>query len=155
VAATPALRAVEAAGVAHRVHRYRHDPRAGAFGTEAARLLGVEPARVFKTLVVEADTAVLAVVPVEARLDLGALAAAVGAKRAVLAEPAVAERLSGSVLGAISPLGWRRPLRTVVDASALGWPTVYCSAGRRGLEVELDPADLVRLTVATTAPITA
>jgi Cys-tRNA(Pro)/Cys-tRNA(Cys) deacylase len=154
LAATPAIRALEAAGVDHRVHRYRHDPGVVAFGAEAARLLGAEPGRVYKTLVVEAEAAVIAVVPVEARLDLGALAAAVGAKRSAMAEPAVAERLSGSVLGAISPFGWRRPRPTVVDASALGWPTVFCSAGRRGLEVELAPADLVRFTGAITAAIT-
>lgn len=155
MAATSAVRALEAAGVAHRVHRYRHDPRSASYGSEAAEALGVEAARVFKTLVVEADVAALAVVPVATRLDLGALAATRGAKRAALAEPAVAQRLSGSVLGAISPLGWRRPLPTVVDVSALDWPTMHCSAGRRGLEVELDPAELIRLTGAVTAAITA
>jgi Cys-tRNA(Pro)/Cys-tRNA(Cys) deacylase len=147
--------------VAHRLHRYRHVRGTAAFGAEAAQALGVEPARVLKTLVVVVEPppagapAVLAVVPVVARLDPGALARAVGAKRSVLAEPALAERLTGSVLGAISPLGSRRALPTVVDSTALAWPTVYCSAGRRGLEVELDPVDLVRLTGATTAPVSA
>jgi Cys-tRNA(Pro)/Cys-tRNA(Cys) deacylase len=159
VAATPATRALEAAGVAHRVHRYAHDPRTASFGDEAAAALGVEAGRVYKTLVVATEPpgrapAVVAVVPVVLRLDLGALAAALGAKRAQLADRTVAERLSGSVVGAISPLGWRRPLPTVVDAGALRWPTVFCSAGRRGLEVELDPADLIRLTGATTASLT-
>jgi Cys-tRNA(Pro)/Cys-tRNA(Cys) deacylase len=116
--------------------------------------MGVPPERVFKTLVAEVDGRLtVAVVPVSGSLDLKALAAAAGGKRAVMADPAAAERSSGYVLGGISPLGQRRPLRTVVDASALAYPTVFCSAGRRGLEVELAPADLVALTSAITAPI--
>jgi Cys-tRNA(Pro)/Cys-tRNA(Cys) deacylase len=140
--------------VVHRVHEYEHDPRAESYGAEAADALGVEPARVFKTLVAEVDGRLtVAVVPVSGSLDLKALASAAGGKRAVMADPAAAERSSGYVLGGISPLGQRRPLCTVVDASALGYPTVFCSAGRRGLEVELAPADLVALTSAITAPI--
>ncbi|MFI2610063.1 Cys-tRNA(Pro) deacylase [Kitasatospora sp. NPDC018619] len=151
---TPATVALEAAAVPFTVHAYDHDPAAASYGGEAAEALGIAPERVFKTLVAEVDGALtVGVVPVCGRLDLKALAAAVGGKRAAMADPAAAERSSGYVLGGISPLGQRRPLRTVVDASALGHPTVYVSAGRRGLEVELAPADLVALTGATTAPI--
>ncbi|MFD4654385.1 Cys-tRNA(Pro) deacylase [Kitasatospora sp. NPDC058444] len=151
---TPATVALEAAAVPFTVHAYDHDPAAASYGGEAAEVLGISPARVFKTLVADVDgTLTVGVVPVAGQLDLKALAAAVGGKRAAMADPAAAERSSGYVLGGISPLGQRRPLRTVVDASALGHPTVYVSAGRRGLEVELAPADLVTLTQARTAPI--
>ncbi|MBD0673461.1 Cys-tRNA(Pro) deacylase [Kitasatospora sp. NPDC091335] len=151
---TPATVALEAAAVPFTVHSYDHDPAAASYGGEAAEVLGIAPDRVFKTLVADVDgTLTVGVVPVACRLDLKALAAAVGGKRAVMADPAAAERSSGYVLGGISPLGQRRPLRTVVDASVLGHPTVYVSAGRRGLEVELAPADLVTLTKARTAPI--
>ncbi len=120
----------------------------------AAAALGVDAGRVFKTLVAEVDgTLTVGVVPVSGQLDLKALAAAVGGKRAVMADPVAAERSSGYVLGGISPLGQRRPLRTVLDASALQHPTVYVSAGRRGLEVELAPGDLMALTEARTAAI--
>ena len=133
---------------------YEHDPAATSYGLEAAATLGVEPGRVFKTLLAEVDgRPVVAVVPVSGSLDLKALAAAVGGKRAVLADPAVAERLTGYVVGGISPLGQRKRLPTVVDASALEHGTVLVSAGRRGLDVELAPADLVRLTAAATARI--
>ena len=156
--ATPATRALAAAGVEHTVRAYGHDPAAaaaaGGYGLEAAAALGVEPARVLKTLVASVDGAlVVAVVPVERRLDLKALAGAVGGKRAVMAEPAAAERATGYVVGGISPLGQRRRLRTVVDAGALEHATVLVSAGRRGLDVELAPADLVALTGAVTAPV--
>lgn len=151
---TPATVALEAAAVPFTVHAYDHDPAAASYGGEAAEVLGIAPERVFKTLVADVDgTLTVGVVPVAGQLDLKALAAAVGGKRAAMADPAAAERSSGYVLGGISPLGQRRPLRTVVDASALGHPTVYVSAGRRGLEVELAPADLVALTGADTAPI--
>ncbi|MGW7449218.1 Cys-tRNA(Pro) deacylase [Kitasatospora sp. NPDC054795] len=151
---TPATVALEAAAVPFTVHAYDHDPAAASYGGEAAEVLGIAPERVFKTLVADVDgTLTVGVVPVAGRLDLKALAAAVGGKRAAMADPAAAERSSGYVLGGISPLGQRRPLRTVVDASALGHPTVYVSAGRRGLEVELAPGDLVSLTRASTAPI--
>jgi Cys-tRNA(Pro)/Cys-tRNA(Cys) deacylase len=121
---------------------------------EAAVALGLDPAQVFKTLLAEVDgRLVVAVVPVDRSLDLKALAAAVAGKRAVMAEPAAAERATGYVIGGISPLGQRRRLPTVVDASALEWPTVLVSAGRRGLDVELTPGDLVRLTAAVTAPV--
>lgn len=151
---TPATSALEAAGVAFTVHAYQHDPGAASYGGEAAEVLGVPAARVFKTLVAEVDGKLtVGVVPVSGQLDLKALAVAVGGKRAAMADPAAAERSSGYVLGGISPLGQRRPLRTVVDATALDHGTVYVSAGRRGLEVELAPADLVALTKATVAPI--
>ncbi|MFE7591885.1 Cys-tRNA(Pro) deacylase [Kitasatospora sp. NPDC057512] len=151
---TPATVALEAAAVPFTVHAYDHDPAAASYGGEAAEVLGIAPERVFKTLVADVDgTLTVGVVPVAGQLDLKALAAAVGGKRAAMADPAAAERSSGYVLGGISPLGQRRPLRTVVDVSALGHATVYVSAGRRGLEVELAPTDLVALTGAGTAPI--
>lgn len=136
------------------VHSYDHDPAAASYGLEAAELMGVPAERVFKTLLAEVDGRLtVAVVPVAGQLDLKALAAAAGGKRAAMADPAAAERTTGYVVGGISPLGQRKQLPTVVDASALDHPTVFVSAGRRGLEVELDPAELVRLTRARSAPI--
>ena len=121
---------------------------------EAAQALGLDPAQVFKTLLADVDGALtVAVVPVDRSLDLKALAAAVHGKRAVMAEPAEAERVTGYVVGGISPLGQRRRLPTVLDVSALDWDSVLVSAGRRGLDVELAPGDLVRLTGAVTAAI--
>jgi Cys-tRNA(Pro)/Cys-tRNA(Cys) deacylase len=153
---TPATALLSKLKVTHRVHAYPHDPRAASYGAEAAGALGIEPARCFKTLVAEVDGVLtVAVVPVSGSLDLKALAAAVGGKRAVLAEPATAERTTGYVRGGISPLGQRKRLPTVVDASAVAHATVYVSAGRRGLELELDPADLVALTGAVVAPVSA
>ncbi|MFI0709297.1 Cys-tRNA(Pro) deacylase [Streptomyces inhibens] len=151
---TPATVALTEAGVPFATHSYEHDPAAPSYGEEAAEALGVAPDQVFKTLLAEVDgTLTVAVVPVSGSLDLKALAAAVGGKRAVMADPAAAERSTGYVLGGISPLGQRKRLRTVVDASAEGRPTVCVSAGRRGLEVELAPEDLVALTDARVAPI--
>jgi Cys-tRNA(Pro)/Cys-tRNA(Cys) deacylase len=151
---TPAVQAVDRAGVAHRVHPYEHDPRAGSYGVEAAEALGVDPARVFKTLLADADgRLVVGIVPVSTRLDLKALARAVGARGAPMADPVVAQRATGYVVGGISPLGQKRAHPTVLDSSALGHDTVLVSAGRRGLDVELAPSDLVALTSATTAPI--
>lgn len=152
---TPATALLGRQRVEHRVHTYAH--RGGqAYGPEAAEVLGQDPDRVFKTLVAEVDGALtVGVVPVSTTLDLKALAAAVGGKRARMAEVAVAERATGYVAGGISPLGQRKKLRTVVDASAEAFPTVFCSGGRRGLEVELAPADLARLTGATFAAIAA
>jgi Cys-tRNA(Pro)/Cys-tRNA(Cys) deacylase len=157
-AGTPATTALTGAGVAFTLHAYEHDARAaqdvGGYGLEAARALGVEPARVHKTLVVDVDgVLVVAVVPVTAKVDLKAVAAAVGGKRAAVADPVQAQRVTGYVVGGISPLGQRRRLTTVVDADALHHPTVLVSAGRRGLEVELAPSDLVALTDALTAGI--
>jgi Cys-tRNA(Pro)/Cys-tRNA(Cys) deacylase len=146
---TPAVVAAERAGIRFTLHEYEHDPTAASYGLEAAEKTGVEPARVFKTLVVDQDgTLSVAVVPVAAQLDLRGLG-----KRAALAEKAAAERATGYVLGGISPLGQRRRLPTVVDESALAHETVFVSAGRRGLELELAPDDLVRLTGARVAAI--
>ena len=150
---TPATALLARAKVEHRLHSYRH--RGGqAYGPEAASELGLDPARVFKTLVAEVDGALtVGVVPVSATLDLKALAAAVGGRRARMADVTAAERATGYVAGGISPLGQQKRLRTVVDESARTLPTVHCSAGRRGLEVELAPADLARLTGAIFAAI--
>lgn len=150
---TPATALLVKARVEHRLHSYEHDA-AVAYGPEAAEVLGLDPARVFKTLVAEVDGALtVGVVPVAAMLDLKALAAAVGGKRAKMADVTAAERATGYVAGGISPLGQRKRLPTVVDASAQAFATMFCSAGRRGLEVELAPADLARLAGARFAPI--
>jgi Cys-tRNA(Pro)/Cys-tRNA(Cys) deacylase len=146
---TPAIAAVERAGIAFTVHEYAHDPGVAAYGREAAEKLGLDPARVLKTLVADVDGVLtVAIVPVEAQLDLRALG-----KRAALADARAAERVTGYVVGGISPLGQRRRLPTVLDASALAHTTVHVSAGRRGLELELAPADLVALTSATVQEI--
>jgi Cys-tRNA(Pro)/Cys-tRNA(Cys) deacylase len=146
---TPAIAAATRAGVAFTVHEFRHDPRAESYGLEAVEKLGLEAARVFKTLVADVDGALtVAVVPVEAQLDLRALG-----KRARMAGAAAAERATGYVAGGISPLGQRSALPTVVDVSALDHETIHVSAGRRGLELELAPTDLVELTAARVAPI--
>ncbi|MFJ2391269.1 MULTISPECIES: Cys-tRNA(Pro) deacylase [unclassified Streptomyces] len=151
---TPATVALTAAGVAYTVHAYEHDPAHPSYGEEAAEAMGVSPDRVFKTLVADVDGAlVVAVVPVAGSLDLKALATAVGGKRAAMADPAAAERTTGYVRGGISPLGQRRKLRTVLDASAGLHETICVSAGRRGLEVELAPDDLATLTDAVRAPV--
>lgn len=152
---TPATVAAARAGVAFTVHPYAHDPASGPYGEEAVRALDADPQRVLKTLVAQVDDRLaVAVLPVPAALDLKALAAALGGKRAVMADPAAAERATGYVRGGISPLGQRRRLPTVVDASARAYPTVWVSAGRRGLEIALAPADLVALTGAELASIT-
>ncbi|MEU5718983.1 Cys-tRNA(Pro) deacylase [Streptomyces sp. NPDC020403] len=151
---TPATVVLTAAGTAFTVHSYDHDPSSPSYGEEAAEALGVAPGRVFKTLVADVDgELVVAVVPVAGSLDLKALASAVGGKRAAMADPAAAERTTGYVRGGISPLGQRKRLRTVLDASADTHPTICVSAGRRGLEVELSPTDLAALTGAVLAPI--
>ncbi|MGW1071713.1 Cys-tRNA(Pro) deacylase [Streptomyces sp. NPDC002537] len=153
-AATPAVVVLEKAGTPFSVHAYEHDPAAASYGEEAAEALGVDPRQVFKTLVAEVDGALtVAVVPVSGSLDLKALAAAVGGKRAAMADPAAAERSTGYVRGGISPLGQRRRLPTALDVSARDHTTICVSAGRRGLEVELAPADLAALTDAVVAPI--
>jgi Cys-tRNA(Pro)/Cys-tRNA(Cys) deacylase len=151
---TPATVALTAAGVDHTVHAYDHDPGHPSYGQEAAEAMGVSPDRVFKTLVADVDgTLTVAVVPVAGSLDLKALAAAVGGKRAAMADPTLAERTTGYVRGGISPLGQRKKLPTVLDDSASAHATICVSAGRRGLEVELSPADLAALTSAVLAPI--
>jgi len=139
---TPATTAARKAGVEHRVHEYAHDPSAASYGMEAAEALGLDPARVFKTLVADLDgTLTVCIVPVAHELDLRSLG-----KRARLADTAKAERTTGYVAGGISPLGQRRALPTLVDETALEHDTMFVSAGRRGLEIELAPADLVALT---------
>ncbi|MGD1217961.1 Cys-tRNA(Pro) deacylase [Streptomyces krungchingensis] len=151
---TPATVALTDAGVAFTVHSYEHDPSHPSYGEEAAEAMGVSPERVFKTLVADVDGAlVVAVVPVAGSLDLKALATAVGGKRAAMADPAAAERTTGYVRGGISPLGQRKRLRTVLDSSAAAHATICVSAGRRGLEVELSPDDLAKLTDAVSAPV--
>jgi Cys-tRNA(Pro)/Cys-tRNA(Cys) deacylase len=154
-APTPAVAVVVRAGVAHELRSYEHDPASAlSYGEEAARALGVDPLRVFKTLVVRVDAALaVAVVPVERGLDLKALARVLGAKRASMADPSAAERATGYVVGGISPLGQRQRLPTVIDVSANGVDVVYVSGGRRGLDIGLAPADLIELTSAATAPI--
>jgi Cys-tRNA(Pro)/Cys-tRNA(Cys) deacylase len=151
---TTATIALERAGIPFKVHEYDHDPRHESYGREASEALGVSPDRVFKTLVAEVDGAlVTGVVPVEGQLDLKALAAASGGKKAAMAQVAAAERATGYVAGGISPVGQRKRLPVVVDSSALRFGTVFCSAGRRGLEIEIAPADLVRAAGATVASI--
>lgn len=151
---TPATLALTRAGVSYTVHAYEHDPTAPSYGLEAADELGLPPESVFKTLMVAVDGAlVVGIVPVSRQLDLKAVAAVVGGKKAVMADPATAERVTGYVLGGISPVGQRRGHPTVLDESALHLDTVYVSGGRRGLDVGLSPADLARVTDARTAPI--
>jgi Cys-tRNA(Pro)/Cys-tRNA(Cys) deacylase len=151
---TPATALLARLGIAHSVHAYDHDPRRGAYGQEASDALGVRPERVFKTLVADVDGALtVGVVPVAGQLDLKALAAAVAGKKAAMADVAAAERATGYVAGGISPLGQRRRLPVVIDSSALEFATVFCSGGRRGLEIELAPADLVRAAGARVAVI--
>lgn len=152
---TPAVRAAEAAGIRFSLHEYEHDPAAASYGREAVERLGLEPGSVFKTLVAKLDgnRLAVAIVPVDRQLDLKALAAALGAKRAALAEVAEAERATGYVAGGISPLGQRRRLPVVLDAAAMDWPRVFVSAGRRGLEIGLAPDDLARVSDAVVAGI--
>jgi len=146
--------ALTRAGVAFTEHPYSHDPGAASYGVEAADVLGLDPRQVLKTLLASVDgRTVVGVVPVSGQLDLKALASAAGGKRATMADPAVAERMTGYVVGGISPVGQRRALPTVVDESALGFDIVYVSGGRRGLDLGLAPADLVRVTRATVAAI--
>jgi len=160
---TPATVALNAAGISHTRHSYAHDPRAvaggGSYGMEAASALGLAPETVFKTLLVTADGAArpglgVVVVPVTHLLDLKAVAVALGVKKVAMADPRVAERCTGYVVGGISPVGQRVPLPTVVDSSALEHPVVFVSGGRRGLDVGLAPADLVRVTSAVVAAVT-
>lgn len=149
---TPATAALHAAHVAYTAHPYEHDPSSPSYGLEAAAALGIEPARVFKTLMVDiAGRLCVAVVPVSGSLDLKAAAATFGGKKASMADPAVAERRTGYVFGGISPLGQRQRSPTAIDDSALEYETILVSGGRRGLDIELAPADLIRLTGASVA----
>jgi len=153
-AGTPATVALTKAKVEFSTHAYEHDPAAKSYGLEAAEALGLEPEQVFKTLLVEVDGKLtVGVVPVDKQLDLKAIAAAAGGKKAVMADPAAAERTTGYVVGGISPIGQKRPLPTVVDSTATEHATVYVSGGRRGLDIGLSPADLIAITKARTAAI--
>ena len=153
---TPAVVALEEAGIAHTIHEYQRSDDLHGFGREAADALGLDPDQVFKTLVVVADDElVVAVVPVSCQLSMKRVASAVGAKRASMCEPAVAERSSGYIVGGISPIGQRRQLRTVIDETAELFDTVYVSGGKRGMDVGLSPTDLVAVLGAVVAPITA
>jgi Cys-tRNA(Pro)/Cys-tRNA(Cys) deacylase len=154
VGGTPATVALTAAGVTFEARAYDHDPRARSYGTEAAEALGADPARVFKTLLASLDgKLVVGIVPVSGHLDLKALARALGGSKAVMAEVAAAERATGYVAGGISPVGQKMSHPTVLDASALDHATILVSGGRRGLDIELSPHDLVAVTGAVTATI--
>jgi Cys-tRNA(Pro)/Cys-tRNA(Cys) deacylase len=153
---TPAIVALEDAGIAHTIHEYERSDDLHDFGREAADALGLDHDQVFKTLVVVADDElVVAVAPVSCQLSMKRVASAVGAKRATMCEPAVAERSSGYIVGGISPIGQRRQLRTVVDETVELFDTVYVSGGKRGMDIGLSPTDLVALLDAVVAPITA
>jgi len=152
--ATAAFTALRRAAVPVTAHRYRHDPRAESYGVEGADALGVDPGRVFKTLMIDvAGELCAALTPVSSSLDLKAAAAALGGKKAALADPRSAERATGYVVGGISPVGQRTNHRTVVDESVFDWPTVFVSGGRRGLQAELRPVDLVAVTSAVVAAV--
>jgi Cys-tRNA(Pro)/Cys-tRNA(Cys) deacylase len=152
---TPAISSAKKAKIPFTVHHYAHDPASPSYGQEAAEKLAIEEGRVFKTLVVQLDgtALVVAIVPVSMTLNMKQLAKAAGAKKAVMADKGDVERATGYVLGGISPLGQKRRLPTVIDQSAASFPTIFVSAGRRGLEIELTPADLTTLTGAVFAPI--
>jgi len=151
---TPATVALTRAGIDFTLHQYTHDPRAESFGLEAADALGLDPVRVFKTLMATVDGRLaVAVVPVAGQLDLKALARALGGSKAAMADRSAAERATGYVAGGISPVGQKRLHPTVLDGSALDHPTVFVSAGRRGLDLEIAPADLVRATEAVVAVV--
>ena len=145
---TPAITSAKKAGIKFRTRRYDHDPGAQSYGEEAADKLGIPAGRIFKTLVAALDGGehAVGVVPVSGRLNLKALAEALGAKKSAMADEKDAERLTGYVLGGISPLGQRKKLKTVIDRSALNFETIFVSAGKRGLQIEISPRDLGTLT---------
>lgn len=144
---TPGINLVKKSKVTHKVHSYEHDPGAASYGLEAAEKLSIDPRQVFKTLVVklDGDTLAVGVVPVVEKLNMKLIAKAAGAKKAAMAEPAEVERTTGYVLGGVSPLGQKKRLKTFVDSSAKNLSTIFVSAGRRGLEIELSPRDLLTL----------
>ncbi|HDZ37991.1 MAG TPA: Cys-tRNA(Pro) deacylase [Marinobacter sp.] len=152
---TPGIYAISKAGISHKVHEYEHDPASAGYGHEAAEKMGVDPARVFKTLVVTVDgkTLVVGVVPVTGMLSMKRIAKAAGGKKAGMADPQEVQRRTGYVMGGVSPLGQKNPLKTFIDASAGAFDTVYISAGRRGLEIELSPRDLAQLTGGQLVPL--
>ena len=145
---TPAVKSAKQRGVAYKIHEYAHDPANRSYGLEAAEKLGLPPERIFKTLVVAQDNSRLAVgvIPVSQQLNLKRLAKVLGCKKLAMAERRVVERSTGYILGGVSPLGQKKPLETVLDESARAFETIFVSAGRRGLEIELNPQDLVSLT---------
>ncbi len=153
---TPAVRALQRAGVSFELHRYTVSQAVGeGYGKAVASALGAEGVRVFKTLVASADGAlVLAVIPVISRLSTRALARATGAKKAAMADPAEAERVTGYVVGGVSPVGTRSRLPLFLDDSGVSFETIFVSAGKRGLQVELDPSDLLRVASGRAAPLT-
>lgn len=157
MSATPATLALDAAAVAYQLHSYHHDPAAPSYGQEAAAALGIDPLRMFKTLVVELSATPLrlavAMVPVAGTLNLKACGQVFGVKRVAMAQASHVTRSTGYVLGGVSPLGQRSALPTAIDETCQLWDTIFVSAGRRGLDVELDPADLIRLTAAQVADI--
>jgi len=152
---TPGINAASRAGISHTIYEYEHDPASAGYGNEAAEKLGVEPTRIFKTLVVCVDGKTLAVgvVPVTGMLSMKLIAKAAGGKKASMADPQEVQRRTGYVLGGVSPLGQKNQLKTFIDASAESFDTVYISAGRRGLEIELSPEDLARLTGGQLVPL--
>ncbi len=151
---TPATVALDRAGVAYAVRAYEHDPAAQSYGLEAAQALGVEPARVFKTLLVDTEQGLgVGIVPVDALLDLKAIAASLSMKKVTMADPKVAERTTGYVVGGISPVGQKKALPTVLDESATTFETILVSGGKRGLDIEIAPKDLLRVTGGRTASI--
>ena len=155
-AGTGAILALQKAGITPVIHTYEHDERAQAWGLEAAQALGLDPARVFKTLLVSHEKALaVVVIPVASRLDLKAIAKQLGWKKAELADPALAQRTTGYVVGGISPLGQKTPSPTLLDASAEQYQTILVSGGKRGLDIELSPADLLKLTGGSYAPLRA
>ncbi len=152
---TPAINAAKKAKIPFSVHEYVHDPTCASYGLEAAKKLNIAPDRVFKTLVVDlGGELVVTIIPVDAMLGLKNIAKAAEAKKASMADKALVERSTGYVLGGVSPLGQKKRLRTFIDASARAHPTIHVSAGRRGLEIELAPNDLARLTSAQFADLT-
>ena len=154
MASTPATVALKAAAIPFTEHAYEHDPANRNFGEEAATVLGIGPDQVFKTLMVDVDGSLtVAIVPVTGKLDLGALAAAVSGKRATMADPAVAERKTGYLVGGISPIGQKTSLPTVLDETAELFDTVFVSGGKRGFDIELSPSDLIAVTSAIVAAI--
>ncbi|MBC8210252.1 MAG: Cys-tRNA(Pro) deacylase [Gammaproteobacteria bacterium] len=152
---TPAINVALKAAIPHRVHQYAHDASAASYGLEAAEKLGIAPQQVFKTLVLwlEPKNFAVALIPVGSQLSMKRLAKAAGAKKAAMAERQDVERVTGYVLGGVSPLGQKTRLKTLIDQSAAGFSTIYVSAGRRGLEIELAPQDLQQLTAAQFAEL--